>query len=81
MDIHVSSHWPSHAYDQLTLPYFYFSYLILSMHNSPRTCYIRPLEQVKKYKKFLLNDGDFMNEFKLQWTVNNFLIYYNPKQI
>jgi len=39
------------------------------MHNpqpapGPRTCYIRPSEQVKKYKKLLLN-GDFMNEFKL----------------
>jgi len=29
-----------------------------------RMCYIRPLEQVKKYKELVLNDGDFMNEFK-----------------
>ena len=25
-----------------------------------------------KMKKILLNDGDFLNEFKLNWTVNNF---------
>jgi len=31
----------------------------------PGTCYIRPWEQGKKYKKPLLNDGDFMIEFKL----------------
>jgi len=45
-----------------------------------RTCYIRPLEQVKKlknYKKLLLNDGDFMNVFKFHWTVKNFATYYN----
>ena len=46
-----------------------------------RTCYIRPLQQVKEYKKLLLNDGDFMNQFKLQWTVNSFAPYYNPKQL
>jgi len=45
----------------------------------PRTCYIRPSNQVEKYKKLLLNDGDFMKEFKLCWTVNNFATYYNPK--
>src|SRR6218665_1618961 len=36
--------------------------------SGPRTCYIRPSEQVIKYKKLLFNDvnnGDFMNEFKL----------------
>jgi len=24
-----------------------------------------------------MNDGDFMNEFKLHWTVSNFATYYN----
>ena len=33
--------------------------------SGPQRCYIRPSEQVKKYKKLLLNDGDVMNEFKL----------------
>ena len=28
-----------------------------------RVCYIRPPEQVNNYKKLLLNDEDFMNEF------------------
>jgi len=41
------------------------------------TCYIRPLEQIT----FLLNDGHFMNEFKLHWTVNNFATSYNLKQL
>jgi len=49
--------------------------------SGPRRTYIRPSGQVKKYKKLLLNDRDFMNEFKLHWTVNNFLTYYNPKQL
>jgi len=31
---------------------------IVGMHN-------QPLEKVKKYKKLLLNDGDFMNKLKL----------------
>ena len=26
------------------------------------TCYIRPSQQVKMYKKLMLNDEDFMNE-------------------
>jgi len=55
------------------------------MHNpragsGPRTHYIRPSQQVTKYKKLFVNDGDFMNEFKLHRTINNFAIYYNPKQ-
>jgi len=37
----------------------------------PKSC-IRPSEQAEKYQKFLLNDGDFMNEFKLHWIANNF---------
>ena len=45
----------------------------------PRTCNIQPSEQVKKYKKLLLNDEDFMNEYKLHSAVNNFASYYNPK--
>ena len=36
--------------------------------SGPRTCYIRPSEQVQKYKKPVLNYGDFMNEFKLHLT-------------
>jgi len=56
------------------------------MHNPqtgsrPRTCYIRPSQQVKKYGKLLVNDSDFMNEFKLHWTIYNFAIYYNLKQL
>jgi len=35
----------------------------------------------KKYKKLLLNDGDFRNEFKLHLIINNFANYYNPKQL
>ena len=40
------------------------------MHNlqagsGPRRRFIRPSGQAKQYKKRLLNDGDFMNEFKL----------------
>jgi len=34
-----------------------------------------------KYKKLLLIDGDFMNEFKLHWTANNFATFYNWKQL
>jgi len=30
----------------------------------PRMCYVWPSEQVNKYKKVLMNDRDFMNEFK-----------------
>ena len=44
--------------------------------SGPRRSFIRPSEQVKKYKK-LMNDGDFMNKL----TANNFAIYYNPKQL
>src|SRR6218665_2519900 len=29
-----------------------------------RTCYIRTSQQVIKYKKLVVNDGDFMKEFK-----------------
>jgi len=32
------------------------------------------------YKKLLVNDGDFMKELKLHWTISNFATYYNPKQ-
>src|SRR6218665_3213488 len=40
------------------------------MHNpragsGPRRSFIQPSEQVKKYKKCLLDDRDFMSEFKL----------------
>jgi len=49
--------------------------------SGPRRSYIQPSEKVKKYKKFLPNDRDFMNEFKLHWTINNFASYYNPKQL
>ena len=42
---------------------------------------IRPSEQVIKYKKRLLNDGDFMNECKLHLTINIFATSYNPKQL
>ena len=31
-----------------------------------------PRSRLKKYKKLLLNDGDFINEFKLHRTANNF---------
>ena len=34
-----------------------------------------------KYKKYLLHDGDFRNEFKLHWTIKNFATSYNPKQL
>ena len=56
------------------------------MHNpragsGPQTCYIRPSEQFKNYKKLHLNEEDFMNEFKFHWTVNNFATYYNPKKL
>ena len=51
-------------------------------------CRIRPskvlypaLRAGYKYKKLLLNDGDFMNEFKLNWTINNFATIYNLKQL
>jgi len=47
----------------------------------PQTCYIQPSQQVTKYKKLLVNDGDLMNEFKLLWTINNFATYYNQKQL
>jgi len=30
--------------------------------------------------KLLVNDGNFMNKYKLNWTFNNFATYYNPKQ-
>jgi len=50
------------------------------MHNSSpqagpglRTGYIRPSQQVKKYKKLIVNGGDFIKEFKLHWTINNLL--------
>jgi len=33
--------------------------------SGPRRSFILPSEQVKKYKKRLLNHRDFMNEFKL----------------
>jgi len=41
------------------------------MHNpragsGPQGCFIRPSEQVKKYRKLLLNDGNVMNEFKIK---------------
>jgi len=39
-----------------------------------------PRNRLKKYKKLLLNDGDFLNEFNVHWTVNNFAAYHNPKQ-
>ena len=37
--------------------------------SDPRRSFIRPSVKVKKYKKRLLNDGDFMNEFKLHLLV------------
>jgi len=42
---------------------------ISGMHNpragsGPQRSFIQPSEQVKKYKKRLLNDEDFMNEYK-----------------
>jgi len=41
----------------------------------PRTCcYIL---QVKKYKKRLVNDGDFMNEFKLGLVTINLILIVN----
>ena len=42
-----------------------------------------PRSRLKKYKRRLLNDEDFMNEFKHHWTINNFATYYiyNPKQL
>jgi len=49
--------------------------------SSPLTRYIQPSEKIEKYKKLLLNEGDFMNEFKLHLTVNNFATSYNPKQL
>ena len=56
------------------------------MHNprpgsGSRRSFIRPSEQVKKYKKCPLNDEDIMNEFKHNWTINNFATYYNSKQL
>ena len=56
------------------------------MHNprpgsGPRTYYIRPSDQFKKYKKLFPNGEDFMNKFKFHWTVNNFATYYNPKPL
>jgi len=33
--------------------------------SSPWTCYTWPLQQVKRYKKHLVSDGEFMQEFKL----------------
>jgi len=40
-----------------------------------------PRSRLKIFKKLLLNDWDFMNEFKLHWTANSFAAYYNPKQL
>jgi len=43
--------------------------------SGPRWCYNRPSEQVKKYKKLLLNDRDFLNKIKLHWPVNNLQLH------
>jgi len=59
----------------------YSSWTKAGVHNLWEMCYILPSQQVKKYKKLLVNDGNFKNEFKLHWTINNFAIYYNPKQL
>ena len=40
-----------------------------------------PCSRFNKYKKLLVNDGDFMNVFKCHWTTNNFETYYNLKQL
>ena len=63
--------------DYLTTHLLYIS----GMHNpwdgsDPRICYLRPSQQVKKYKKLPINDSDFMKEFKLHRTINNFATYY-----
>jgi len=34
--------------------------------SSPQTCYIWSSKQFKTYRKFLLNDADFMNEFFIE---------------
>jgi len=56
------------------------------MHNpragiGPRTCYIRPSEQVYRHKKFLLSDGDYRNEFNFIQLFYSFAGYYDPKQL
>ena len=38
------------------------------------------LQEVRKYKKLLVNDCDYLNGLKLHSTINNFTTYYNSKQ-
>ena len=49
--------------------------------DAARTLLYLPSEQIKKYQTLLVNYDNFMNEFKLHWTINNFATYYNPKQL
>jgi len=53
----------------------------LRVRTGPRMCYIRPSQWVKMYKKLFCDDGDFINEFNLHQTIDNFSTYYryNPK--
>lgn len=42
--------------------------------SGPWTCFIRHSLQVKKYKKLIMHDGNFMRELNFHWTINNFTI-------
>ena len=59
--MHLNAISPKSDTPQLSIP---------GMHNpgpgiSPERVLKRPSQQVKKYKKLLMNDTDFINEFKL----------------
>jgi len=47
----------------------------------PAPEHARDEQQIKEHKKLLVNDGNFMNEFKLHGTISNFATYYNSKQL